>query len=90
MFFFRTKQFCDGNTDPEKSPICGWPMALSFHPVTGLLYIADAFFGLLVVGPQGGLATQLAGGFKFTTGVDIDLSTGNVYFSVASLTYDIR
>lgn len=65
-------------------------MALSFQPTTGLLYIADAFYGLLVVGPNGGLATQLAGGFKFATGLDIDLLTGNVYFSDASLTFDIR
>nr|XP_043616320.1 strictosidine synthase-like [Erigeron canadensis] len=86
----RTKQFCDGNTDSEKGPICGRPLALSFHPATGRLYIADAFFGLLVVGPQGGLATQLVGGFKFLTGLDIDLLTGNVYFSDASLVYDIR
>ncbi|XP_071728262.1 protein STRICTOSIDINE SYNTHASE-LIKE 12-like [Rutidosis leptorrhynchoides] len=86
----RTRRFCDGNTDPEKSPICGWPMALSFHQATGLLYIADAFYGLLVVGPLGGLATQLASGFKFTPGLDVDLLTGNVYFAVASTTYDIR
>nr|XP_043616318.1 protein STRICTOSIDINE SYNTHASE-LIKE 11-like [Erigeron canadensis] len=86
----RTKQFCDGNTDSEKGPICGRPLALSFHPVTGLLYIADAFFGLLVVGPQGGLATQLVGGFKFLTGLDIDLLRGDIYLSDSSLVYDIR
>ncbi|KAF5792602.1 putative strictosidine synthase [Helianthus annuus] len=86
----RTKQFCDTTTDPNKGPICGRPMALSFQPTTRLLYIADAYFGLLVVGPNGGLATQLAGGFKFATGVDVDLLTGNVYFIDASLTYDIR
>ncbi|CAH1422357.1 unnamed protein product [Lactuca virosa] len=83
----RTKQFCDGTTDPEKGPICGRPMGLSFHPVTGLLYVTDAYFGLLVVGPLGGLATKLAGGFKFANGIDIDLLTGHVYFSDASLTY---
>ncbi|KAK1433659.1 hypothetical protein QVD17_10573 [Tagetes erecta] len=86
----RTKQFCDGTTDPEKGPICGRPLALSFRLTTGLLYIADAFHGLLVVGPNGGLATQLAGGFKFAAGLDVDLLTGNVYFIDASLTYDIR
>ncbi|XP_023747694.1 protein STRICTOSIDINE SYNTHASE-LIKE 11 [Lactuca sativa] len=86
----RTKQFCDGTTDPEKGPICGRPIALSYQHVTGLLYIADAFFGLLVVGPTGGLAIQLAGGFKYANGIDIELLTGNVYFSDGSLTYDIR
>ncbi|KAL8230779.1 hypothetical protein R6Q57_000557 [Mikania cordata] len=88
--YTRTKQSCDATTDPNKGPICGRPLALSFQLTTGLFYIADAYFGLLVVGPDGGLATQLAGGFKFATGVDVDLITGNVYFSDASLTYDIR
>ncbi|KAJ9535992.1 hypothetical protein OSB04_un000843 [Centaurea solstitialis] len=86
----RTKQFCDGITDPAKGPICGRPLALSYQRTTGLLYIADAYLGLLVVGPNGGLATQLAGGFKFLTGVDVDLLTGLVYLSDASLTYEIR
>ncbi|KAL4584169.1 hypothetical protein LXL04_008761 [Taraxacum kok-saghyz] len=86
----RTKQVCDGTRDPNMGPICGRPLALSFNPVTGLLYIADGFFGLLFVGPTGGLATQLAGGFKFLVGVEVDLLTRNVYFSDASLTYDIR
>ncbi|XP_024971701.1 protein STRICTOSIDINE SYNTHASE-LIKE 11-like [Cynara cardunculus var. scolymus] len=86
----RTKQFCDGTTDPDKGPICGRPLALSFQPITGLLYITDAYFGLLVVGPNGGLATQLAGGFKFASGLDVDLLTGYVYFIDASLTYEIR
>ncbi|KAK9066608.1 hypothetical protein SSX86_013931 [Deinandra increscens subsp. villosa] len=86
----RTKQFCDGTTDPNKGPICGRPLALTFQPTTGILYIVDAFLGLLAVGPNGGLATQLAGGFKFLNGVDVDLLTGNVYFSDVSLTYDIR
>ncbi|KAI3766984.1 hypothetical protein L2E82_17065 [Cichorium intybus] len=86
----RTKQYCDGTTDPDKGPTCGRPLALSYHPVTGLLYIVDAYLGLLVVGPLGGCATQLAGGFKFANGLDIDLLTGHIYFSDASLTYTIR
>ncbi|XP_076914406.1 protein STRICTOSIDINE SYNTHASE-LIKE 11-like [Bidens hawaiensis] len=86
----RSKQLCDGTTDPEMGPKCGRPMALSFNPTTSLLYIADVFFGLLVVGPTGGLATQLSGGYKFLTGVDVNLITGDVYFSDASLTFDIR
>ncbi|KAJ9560152.1 hypothetical protein OSB04_005312 [Centaurea solstitialis] len=86
----RTKQFCDGTTDPDKGPICGRPLALSFQPITGLLYITDAYLGLLVVGPNGGLATQLVGGFKFLTGIDIDLLTGLIYLRDASLTFEIR
>ncbi|KAI3521875.1 hypothetical protein L1887_11350 [Cichorium endivia] len=86
----RTKQLCDGTTDPNMGPICGRPLALTFHPATGLLYIADGFSGLMVVGPTGGLATQLVGGLKFAAGLDIDLLTGNIYISDVSLTYDIR
>ncbi|XP_076914404.1 strictosidine synthase-like [Bidens hawaiensis] len=86
----RTKQLCDGTTDPNNWPICGRPTALSFNPITGLLYITDAYFGLLVVGPNDGLATQLAGGFKFAFGIDVDMLTSIVYFCDASLTYNIR
>lgn len=88
--FSRTKQLCDGMTDPNKWPICRRLITLSFHPVNGLLYVADVYYGLLVVGPLGGLATQLARGFKFANGLDVDLLTGNVYFSDASFTYEIR
>ncbi|CAH1422356.1 unnamed protein product [Lactuca virosa] len=85
----RTKELCDGVTDPDTASTCGQPFALSYHPVTHNLYIADAYHGLLVVGPDGGLATQLAGGFKFVNDVDIDLLTGHLYFIDASLTYTI-
>ncbi|GKB20417.1 probable phospholipid-transporting ATPase 4, partial [Tanacetum coccineum] len=48
--------------------ICGRPLGLRFDKKTGDMYIADAYFGLLKVGPQGGLATPLATGvpLKFT------------------------
>ncbi|RWR80341.1 protein STRICTOSIDINE SYNTHASE-LIKE 3 [Cinnamomum micranthum f. kanehirae] len=54
--------------DPKPSPlsylknehICGRPLGLRFDKKTGDLYIADAYFGLLKVGPEGGLATPLA------------------------------
>lgn len=42
------------------------------------------------MGPLGRLATQLTGGFMFANGLDVELLTGNVYFSDASLTYEIR
>ncbi|GKB27061.1 zinc knuckle CX2CX4HX4C containing protein, partial [Tanacetum coccineum] len=72
--------------DHDKGPICGRPLALSFQRSTGLLYIADAYFG----GPTRGLATQLVGGFKFLTGVDVNSITGDVYLTDASLAYEIR
>eukprot|EP00252_Welwitschia_mirabilis_P006347 TRINITY_DN17201_c0_g1_i1.p1 TRINITY_DN17201_c0_g1~~TRINITY_DN17201_c0_g1_i1.p1 ORF type:complete len:388 (+),score=58.73 TRINITY_DN17201_c0_g1_i1:408-1571(+) len=70
--------------------ICGRPLGLRFHK-TGDLYIADAYFGLLVVGPQGGLATPLthkAEGIplKFTNDLDVD-DDGNVYFTDSSSNY---
>ncbi|CAH1417514.1 unnamed protein product [Lactuca virosa] len=85
----RTKKLCDNTTNLDLGPICGRPIALSFNPYTGLLYIADAYRGLLVVGLSGGLANQLVGGLKFAGGLDVDLLTGDVYFSDASLTFNL-
>ncbi|GKA63713.1 strictosidine synthase-like 12-like protein [Tanacetum coccineum] len=65
----RTQQLCDGTNDSNLGPICGRPLALSFNYRTSDLYITDAFFGLLVVGFNGGLATQLSGGGP-TVGID--------------------
>ncbi|KAJ9537331.1 hypothetical protein OSB04_030064 [Centaurea solstitialis] len=86
----RTKQLCDGTNDLKLGPTCGRPLALSFNYKTSDLYITDAFFGLLVVGFNGGLATQLSGGYKYLSGIDVESYTGNVYVIDASLTYDIR
>ncbi|XP_066373708.1 protein STRICTOSIDINE SYNTHASE-LIKE 10-like [Miscanthus floridulus] len=71
---------------------CGRPLGLRFHRNSGNLYIADAYMGLMRVGPDGGEATVLAteaGGepFRFTNGVDIDQVTGDVYFTDSSKTY---
>uniref|UniRef100_M1BGI3 Strictosidine synthase n=1 Tax=Solanum tuberosum TaxID=4113 RepID=M1BGI3_SOLTU len=44
---------------PEMEHICGRPLGLRFDTKTGELYIADAYFGIQVVGPKGGLATPL-------------------------------
>ncbi|KAL6603752.1 hypothetical protein ACP70R_044113 [Stipagrostis hirtigluma subsp. patula] len=71
---------------------CGRPLGLRFHRASGYLYIADAYMGLMRVGPNGGEATVLvkeAGGapLTFTNGVDVDQVTGEVYFSDSSLTY---
>ncbi|WOL13793.1 protein STRICTOSIDINE SYNTHASE-LIKE 10-like [Canna indica] len=68
---------------------CGRPLGLQFHEASGVLYVADAYFGLLAVGPEGGAATQVAASaegvpFCFTNGVDVDQSTGMVYFTDSS------
>ncbi|KAJ3673260.1 hypothetical protein LUZ60_006634 [Juncus effusus] len=74
--------------------ICGRPLGLRFDKKTGDLYIADAYFGLLKVGPEGGLATPLtteAEGvpLKFTNDLDLD-EEGNVYFTDSSTFYQRR
>ncbi|CAL5439261.1 unnamed protein product [Camellia sinensis] len=77
-----TKQLCDGTTDPDMGPICGRPLGFSFDSANGKLYIVDAYFGLLVVGPNGGLATQLATSAEGVPFKFLDDSTGRL------LTYD--
>ncbi|KAL6888347.1 hypothetical protein ACP4OV_009373 [Aristida adscensionis] len=71
---------------------CGRPLGLRFHHGTGDLYIADAYKGLMRVGPGGGEATVLAteaGGvpLRFTNGVDVDQVTGDVFFTDSSMNY---
>ncbi|KAG2607551.1 hypothetical protein PVAP13_4NG257200 [Panicum virgatum] len=90
-----TKNNCDAFSDlppvaTESS--CGRPLGLRFHVSSGNLYIADAYMGLMRVGPNGGEATVLAteaGGapLRFTNGVDIDQVTGDVYFTDSSKMY---
>ncbi|KAK3040169.1 hypothetical protein RJ639_028419 [Escallonia herrerae] len=88
--------------DPKPSPlsylknehICGRPLGLRFDRKTGDLYIADAYMGLMKVGPEGGLATSLsteAQGvpLRFTNDLDID-DEGNVYFTDSSTKYQRR
>ncbi|XP_044506885.1 protein STRICTOSIDINE SYNTHASE-LIKE 3-like [Mangifera indica] len=88
--------------DPKPSPfaylkhehICGRPLGLRFEKKTGDLYIADAYLGLMKVGPEGGLATSLtteAEGvpLRFTNDLDID-DEGNVYFTDSSVVYQRR
>ncbi|CAI5471110.1 unnamed protein product [Closterium sp. Yama58-4] len=99
----RTPQLCDippkSQPDPSKEPICGRPLGLRFHPVTGELYIADAYYGVNRVGLKGGLAEQLVGGkpvggqkVSFVNDLDIDAedANGTVYFTVTSTKYGMR
>ncbi|KAL5720715.1 cohesin loading factor Ssl3 [Ranunculus cassubicifolius] len=74
--------------------ICGRPLGLRFNKKTGDLYIADAYFGLMVVGPEGGLATLLVNEaegvpFRFTNDLDID-DDNNIYFTDSSTKYQRR
>ncbi|CAA3020875.1 STRICTOSIDINE SYNTHASE-LIKE 3-like [Olea europaea subsp. europaea] len=91
-----------GLCDPKPSPIgylknehiCGRPLGLRFDKRTGDLYIADAYLGLMKVGPEGGLATSLATEAEgiplgFTNDLDID-DEGNVYFTDSSTKFQRR
>ncbi|KAM7268772.1 hypothetical protein ACFE04_010938 [Oxalis oulophora] len=91
----RSRAVCDGTTDLNLGPTCGRPFGLGYHSRTNQLYICDAFYGLLVVGTNGRLATQLASSaegqpIKFCNGLDVDQNTGVVYFTDVSLNYDLR
>ncbi|KAL6633380.1 hypothetical protein ACP70R_026051 [Stipagrostis hirtigluma subsp. patula] len=71
---------------------CGRPLGLRFHYGSGNLYIADAYKGLMRVGPGGGEATVLATQangvpLRFTNGVDVDQVTGEVFFTDSSMNY---
>ncbi|PPD79690.1 hypothetical protein GOBAR_DD23380 [Gossypium barbadense] len=75
----RRRELRDGSTNPNLEPICGRPLGLKFNPVTCDLYIGDAYFGLLMIGPNGGIAQTLVSSveripFKFINGLDIDSS----------------
>ena len=74
--------------------ICGRPLGLRFQKKTSDLYIANAYFRLLKVGPEGGLASSLtteAEGvpLRFTNDLDND-EEGNVYFTNSSTKYQRR
>ncbi|OMP08476.1 Six-bladed beta-propeller, TolB-like protein [Corchorus olitorius] len=80
---------------PEMEHICGRPLGLRFDNKTGDLYIADAYFGFQVVGPAGGLATQLTTEAEgqplfFTNDMDIDDLDDVIYFTDTSTTFRRR
>ncbi|KAF9624784.1 hypothetical protein IFM89_013865 [Coptis chinensis] len=86
----RRREICDGSNNPTLEHVCGRPLGLQFNKKTCELYIADAYFGLLKVGPRGGVATPLATSaegvrFWFTNAVDIDQENGLVYFTDSSI-----
>ncbi|KAK4567863.1 hypothetical protein RGQ29_003581 [Quercus rubra] len=91
----RSKAACDGQTNVDLQPICGRPLGLEFSISTNQLYVADAYFGLSVAGPIGRLTTQLANSvngvpFRFLDGLGLHPSTGDVYFTQFSATYQLR
>ncbi|GLU04899.1 hypothetical protein SLE2022_220270 [Rubroshorea leprosula] len=67
---------------------CGRPLGLRFNKYTGDLYIADAYYGLLMVGPEGGLAMPLAThveGKPILFANDLDIhKNGSIFFTDTS------
>ncbi|KAJ3680259.1 hypothetical protein LUZ60_016537 [Juncus effusus] len=85
------------STMPKQYPKeswCGRPLGLRFDKRTGDLYIADAYYGLMVVGPNGGVAkslTNLVEGTPILFANDLDIhSNGSVFFTDTSTRYDRR
>nr|DAD36701.1 TPA_asm: hypothetical protein HUJ06_007342 [Nelumbo nucifera] len=92
---FRRNYICDGSNDPRLENICGRPLGLQFNMKTCDLYVADAYYGLIVVGPEQKIPMQLATSaegipFYFTNGLDIDQRMGIVYFTDSSTKYQRR
>nr|CAB3495975.1 unnamed protein product [Digitaria exilis] len=95
---YRKIPLCTASVVPSQDTesICGRPLGLQFFAKTGDLYIADAYLGLMKIGPNGGeaevLATQADDGaaFHFVNGLDVDQATGDVYFTDSSATYPRR
>ncbi|MED6193171.1 hypothetical protein PIB30_016669 [Stylosanthes scabra] len=94
---------CGGSIEQQKKKehICGRPLGLCFCNHTGELYIADAYKGLLLVGPHGGTASSVVitshqqqqqepEPSTFTNSLDIDQTTGLVYFTTSSSIYQRR
>ncbi|KAH7521363.1 protein STRICTOSIDINE SYNTHASE-LIKE 13 [Ziziphus jujuba] len=71
---------------------CGRPLGLRFDKHSGDLYIADSYYGLLVVGPEGGFATPLAThveGKPILFANDLDIhSNGSIFFTDTSKRYN--
>uniref|UniRef100_A0A0E0JMV3 Strictosidine synthase conserved region domain-containing protein n=1 Tax=Oryza punctata TaxID=4537 RepID=A0A0E0JMV3_ORYPU len=94
---YRRIPLCSSSEVPpeERESICGRPLGVRFFRKTGELYIADAYKGLMKVGPDGGeaqvVATEADGvPFHFLNGLDVDQATGDVYFTDSSSTYTRR
>lgn len=71
---------------------CGRPLGLRFDKKSGDLYIADAYYGLLVAGPEGGIARPLAThveGKPILFANDLDIHTnGSIFFTDTSKRYN--
>ncbi|XP_010427557.1 PREDICTED: protein STRICTOSIDINE SYNTHASE-LIKE 8 [Camelina sativa] len=90
--FAHTSPHRDNCSRHEVVPSCGRPLGLSFDRKTGDLYICDGYFGLMKVGPEGGLAELLldevdGNKIMFANQGDIDEEEDVIYFNDSSDTY---
>ncbi|KAF3575345.1 hypothetical protein F2Q69_00062167 [Brassica cretica] len=80
------------NKQWKHEKLCGRPLGLRFDKESGNLFIADAYYGLLMVGPKGGVATPLAThveGKPILFANDLDIhSNGSIFFTDTSKRYD--
>jgi len=88
---------CRGSQDPGREDECGRPLGLKFHDETGELYVADAYHGLRVVGPEENVSRPLlppewqgSRPFSFANGIEIDYETGAIYFTETSTRFRRR
>ncbi|CAJ1914028.1 unnamed protein product [Sphenostylis stenocarpa] len=98
---FGRDEACGGAYEehPKKEHLCGRPLGLCFSMLSNELYIADAYNGLVAVGPNGGTPSRLISileeeekgeALSFTNGLDVDPRTGAVYFTSSSSKYQRR
>ncbi|KAK3136090.1 hypothetical protein QOZ80_5BG0427920 [Eleusine coracana subsp. coracana] len=87
---------CRGSHDPTREHECGRPLGLKFNKETGELYIADAYYGLRVVGAGDNVSRPLVPDwqgsrpFSFANGIEIDYETGAIYFTETSTRFQRR
>ncbi|KAL6507123.1 transcription initiation factor TFIIH subunit [Orobanche hederae] len=78
--------------EPKVEPACGRPLGLSFEKKSGDLYFCDGYFGVMKVGPKGGLAEKVMDEVEgqkimFANQMDIDEEDDVIYFNDSSDTY---
>ncbi|XP_074294202.1 protein STRICTOSIDINE SYNTHASE-LIKE 10-like [Silene latifolia] len=80
---------CDGVDGIPKEKECGRPLGMRFDMRTCELYVADSSFGLMKVGPEGGVASPIINGnpFLFLNSLDVDFVNNLIYFSETSTKY---
>ncbi|KAG0580938.1 hypothetical protein KC19_4G212000 [Ceratodon purpureus] len=74
--------------------VCGRPLGLRIHKETGEMWIADAYLGIVKVGPEGGqgevVLNEIDGvRMKFVNDLDFD-DEGNLYFTDSSTHWQRR